>query len=86
MKEDYNESIVDKVLNTNSKVDLTYTDSSDETDTKSSDVTPKLKLVEPKPEVLPKAGKTIFFGVIGLVLVISIIFGSRYIIVKNKIN
>lgn len=48
--EDFDEKIVNKILNTNKKVDLTYTDFSDETNTKTSDVTPKLKLTEPEPE------------------------------------
>lgn len=86
LNKDYDESIVDKVLKTNAKVDLTYTDNSGVTDTKSSDVTPKLKLVEPKPTVLPKAGKTVFFGIIGLVLVIAAIFGIRYTIINNKMK
>lgn len=86
LKEDYDESIVDKVLNTNSKVDLTYTDSSDETNTKTSDVTPKIKLTEPLPTTLPKAGKTILFGAIGAILVITVIFGIRYTIINNKMK
>lgn len=47
---DFDEKIVDKILDTNAKVDLTYTDFYDETSTKTSDVTPKLKLTEPVPE------------------------------------
>ena len=94
LNEKYDENIIDKVLNTNSKLDLTYTDSSDKTDTKTSDITPKIKLVEPKkelpkeelPKELPKAGTSTLFGGIGLIVVVSIIFGIRYFILKNKID
>ena len=95
LKEDYSKDILDKVLDTNSKLDLTYTDYSNTTDTKSSDVTPKLKLVEPKvenkvqedlPKVLPKAGDSTLFGSIVLIVVIASIFGIRYVILKNKID
>lgn len=83
LSENYNEDIIDKILNTNTKLDLTYTDYSNEKDTKTSDVTPKIKLVEKRPEVLPAAGKSIFFGGIGLVLIICILLGSKYFVLKN---
>ena len=83
---DYDNGIINKVLNTNSKLDITYTNSSDVTDTKSSDITPKLKLTENLPTVIPKAGSTIFFGGLGIILVVTIIFGIRYFIIKNKIR
>ena len=83
---DYDNGIINKVLNTNSKLDITYTNSSDVTDTKSSDITPKLKLTESLPAVIPKAGNTIFFGSLGIILVVTIIFGIRYFTIKNKIK
>ena len=86
LKTNYNEDIINKVLNTNTKLDLNYTDSDNKTNTKSSDVTPKLKLTEPLPTVLPKAGSTMFFGFIGIVLVIASAFGIKYIIVKNSMK
>lgn len=55
LKENFNSAIVDKIINTNQKVDLKYTDFDGKEQTKTSDVTPKLKLTEP-PAVLPKAG------------------------------
>lgn len=57
LKENFSSSIVDKILDTNEKVDITYTDFNDEEQAKTSDVTPKLKLTEP-PAELPKAGMT----------------------------
>lgn len=91
LNEKFDETIVDKILNTNSKLDLTYTDSSNKENTKSSDVSPKIKLTEPiveeeKPTIYPKAGKTIFIGILGLTITIAIIGGIRYFILKNKIK
>lgn len=81
---DYDENIVNKILDTNTKLDLSYTDFSGSTDTKTSDITPQIKLTEPLPTILPKAGKTILLSVIAIVLIITIIFGIRYFIIKNK--
>ena len=86
LKENFDEKIINKVLNTNSKLDLSYTDSSNDTNTKSSDITPKVKLTENLPTELPKAGTTIFFGVMGIVVVIAIAFGIKYILVKNSMK
>ena len=86
LKTNYSEDVINKVLNTNTKLDLNYTDSDNKTNTKSSDVTPKVKLTESLPTVLPKAGSTIFFGFIGIVLVITGAFGIKYIMVKNSMK
>lgn len=90
LKEGYSKDILDKVLNTHTKLDITYTDSyTNVTDSKSSDVTPQIKLVEPEedlPKVLPKAGKTVLFGGISIVALISIVFGIRYITIKNNME
>lgn len=86
LKENYDENIVSKVLDTNSKLDLTYTDYSEETNNKTSDITPKVKLTEPLPTTLPKAGKTILFSVIGFVVIITVALGIRYFILKNKMK
>lgn len=91
LNEKFDETIVDKVLNTNSKLDLTYTDSSNKDNTKSSDISPKIKLTEPvveeeKPTVYPKAGKVILVGILGLTITIAVIGGIRYFILKNKMK
>lgn len=57
LKENFSPNIVDKILDTNEKVDITYTDFDGNKQEKTTDVTPKLKLVEP-PAELPKAGIT----------------------------
>lgn len=75
LKENFDSAIVNKILNTNEKVDIDYTDFNDTKQTKTSDISPKLKLVEP-PAVLPKAGTItlISFTVLaGGLLVFSII-------------
>lgn len=82
----YDNGIINKILNTNTKVDISYKDSSDITNTKSSDITPKIKLTEILPVEIPKAGNTIFFGGIGIIFVISVVLGTRYFILKNKIK
>lgn len=86
LKENFDENIINKVLDTNKKLDLTYTDYSNKTNTKTSDITPKVKLTENLPAELPKAGTTIFFGTMGIVLVIAVAFGIKYIIVKNSMK
>ena len=58
LKQDFDSNIIDKVLNTNEKVDITYTDFEGTEDSKTSDITPKLILTEP-PKILPKAGTPI---------------------------
>ena len=69
LKEDFDSNIINKILDTNEKVDISYTDFNEEHVEDSSDVTPKLKLTEP-PVVLPKAGTpimiTLFVIAIGL--------------------
>lgn len=69
LKEDFDSNIINKILDTNEKVDISYTDFNDEHVEDTSDVTPKLKLTEP-PVVLPKAGTpimiTLFVITIGL--------------------
>ena len=75
LKEDFDESIDGKILNTNEKVDITYTNFNGENHDNTSDVTPKLRLTEP-PVVLPAAGTPIMITlfVVGIgILVYSFI-------------
>lgn len=85
LKENFNSSIVAKIINTNQKVDLTYTDFDDKEQTKTSDVTPKLKLTEP-PAVLPKAGT---ITLVSLAVLSLGLFGysiTKLISVHKKMN
>lgn len=86
LNENYDTNILNKTLNTNNKLDLTYTNYSNSTETKTSDITPKLKLTENLPTVIPKAGSSIFFGAIGIILIISLILGTKYIKIKNSMK
>ena len=66
LKEDFSTEIVDKILDTNEKVDITYKDSDNVEQSKTSNITPKLKLTEP-PATLPKAGMTTIFIILSIV-------------------
>lgn len=83
LKENFDSSIVGKILNTNEKVDITYEDYDGQEQSKTSDVSPKVKLAEP-PAVLPKAGITTLI-ITGSILVIGIlIFSTVKLFVINK--
>ena len=79
LKENFDSSIVDKILDTNEKVDITYNDFDGTEQSKTSDVTPKLRLTEP-PAELPKAGTTLFIG-FGILAIGLLIFS--FIKMKN---
>lgn len=57
LKQDFDSSIVNTLLDTNEKVDITYKDFNGNNQENTSDVTPVLRLTEP-PAELPKAGMT----------------------------
>ena len=61
LKENFDSSIVGKILDTNEKVDITYNDYDGVAQSKTSNITPKLQLAEP-PAELPKAGTAILIG------------------------
>lgn len=85
LKENFDSSIVNKILNTNQKVDIEYNDFDNTKQTKTSDISPKLKLAEP-PAVLPKAGTLTLIGfsiLAGGLLIYSI---TKLTILHNKMN
>ena len=59
LNEKYNEEIHDEILDTNEKVEISYTDFDGLDDSDSSDVTPKIKLVAPEPEPEPEPPKDV---------------------------
>ena len=67
LKQDFDSAIIDKILNTNKKVDINYIDFDDVKQEKTSDISPKLKLTEP-PVILPKAGTITLIGLSVLVI------------------
>lgn len=87
LKDEFDESIIDKVLDTNEKVDIGYKDFDGETKTETSDVTPKIKLVKvpvqiPKddtvaPEPIPPAGLPMFITVTIGIVIVAIFFGYK---------
>ena len=95
LKKNYSEDIVNKVLNTNTKLDVTYTDpTTNKEDTKSSTITPKLKLTEPaapapvkeEPKEIPKTGSPVVYGVILTAVAIAAVIGIRYEVIKNSMK
>lgn len=59
LKDSFDETIIDKILNTNQKVDINYKDFDGKTQTKTSDVSPKIKLTKIPQEKPPKKDDTI---------------------------
>ena len=82
LKENFDSSIVNKILDTNEKVDITYTDLNGSEQAKTSDVTPKLKLAEP-PAELPKAGMPLIIG-FGVIAIGIVIFSFTKLTILNK--
>lgn len=67
LKEDFDSSIVGKILDTNERVDISYTNLNGEPVEDTSDVTPKLRLTEP-PVKLPAAGTPIMIALFVIVV------------------
>ena len=82
LREDFDSNIVNKILDTNEKVDITYNDFDGIEQSKTSDVTPKLRLTEP-PAVLPKAGTTILIG-FGIIAIGLLIFSVTKLTILNN--
>lgn len=83
LKETFDNSIVGKVLNTNQKVDINYTDFDGVKQTKTSDISPKIKLTEP-PVELPKAGNITLISFVVLATGLFIYSIIKLIIIHNK--
>ena len=72
LKEDFDSSIVGIILDTNERVDISYTDLNGEPVKDTSDVTPKLRLTEP-PVKLPAAGTPIMIALF-VIVVVTIVY------------
>lgn len=76
LKEEFDETIIDKVLDTNEKVEINYTDFDNTKKTVDSDVTPKIKLTTPTEDNtiakddLPQTGSPLI--VLGFVCLVSL--------------
>ena len=86
LKDEYNEEIVDKILPTNTKVDIDF-ETSDEKGNSNSDVSPKVKLVVDKTiskDPIPQAGMyNILFIALASTLIIFTIINIKHF---NKLN
>ena len=82
LKEEFDESIIDQILDTNEKVEINYTDFDNTKKTVDSDVTPKIKLTTPKEDNtiaeddLPQTGSPLI--VIGFVCLVSLVIFFGY--------
>lgn len=85
LKETFDAGIVDKILNTNQKVDVDYLDFDDEKQTKTSDISPKLLLEEP-PVILPKAGTLTLIGFASIAAILFVYSLIKLTIIHNKMN
>ena len=82
LKEGFDESIIDQILDTNEKVEVNYTDFDNTVKTVESDVTPKIKLTTPKEDNtiaeddLPQTGSPLI--VLGFVCLVSLVIFLGY--------
>lgn len=91
LKENYNKEIIDKILPTNTKVDITAENKGEKIET-SSDVSPKVKVLYQEDTtvantIIPQTGDsdtTLWF--VGITTIIAIIVAIRFILLKNKEN
>lgn len=88
LKDEFDEKIIDKILDTNQKVDIDFNNFDNQKQTKTSDVTPKIKLTEIKqteptkddtkaPEELPKTGAPILIGFVSIAFITTIVFAIK---------
>ena len=85
LKEDFDESIVGPILDTNERVDITYTNLNGETVEDTADVTPKLKLTEP-PVVLPASGRPIMIALFVVGIGILVYSFSRFTFLNKNMK
>ena len=85
LKEDFDSSIVGEILDTNERVDISYTNLNGETVEDTSDVTPKLRLTEP-PAILPAAGTPIIIALFVIVVGVIIYSFVRFNIINKNMK
>ena len=85
LKDEFDESIISKILNTNEKVDISYDDFDGTNKTETSNVSPKIKLTavpEPEPPKdetivetpIPSAGSPIYISIFVILVCFAIFF------------
>lgn len=94
LKENFNSAILNKVLKTNEKIDINYTNSDGTKKSGTTSDSPTLKLTEPQtttaapaaPTILPHAGSTVFIG-LGIASILFVVFSAiKYIHLKNSLK
>ena len=90
LKENYNKEIIDKVLPTNTKVDITGKDTDGKTYEKSSTDSPKVKVLYTVLEdntiantVIPQAGEDISIAFVIVVSIVAVIVIGRFVYLKR---
>lgn len=93
LKDNYDPNIVNVILDTNEKVDITYKDFDGNDSSKTSTDTPKVRITEitksdptVAPTIIPKAGSTATITLIILALTIATISGIKYIRTNKEIK
>lgn len=93
LKENFNQNIIDVVLDTNEKVDITYNNPDGTPGTKTSDETPKVRVTALKgedpttaPKILPKTGTPIIVAGIVFVALLSVASGLALASINKKMN
>lgn len=87
LKDEFDEKIIDQILDTNEKVDITYKDFDGTSKEQTSDVTPKIRLTKVPvdntvaPDPIPKAGSPVVImgGIIAISVVVFFGYKSRKI-------
>ena len=87
LKDEFDEKIIDQILDTNEKVDITYKDFDGTSKEQTSDVTPKIRLTKVPvdntvaPDPIPKAGSPVVIigGIIAISVVVFLGYKSRKI-------
>lgn len=88
LKDEFDEKIIDQILDTNEKVDITYKDFDGTSKEQTSDVTPKIRLTKVPvdntvaPDPIPKAGSPVV--IMGGIIAISVVVFLGYKFRKIK--
>ena len=88
LKDEFDEKIIDQILDTNEKVDITYKDFDGTSKEQTSDVTPKIRLTKVPvdntvaPDSIPKAGSPVV--IMGGIIAISVVVFLGYKFRKIK--
>ena len=91
LKDNYSPSIVNKILDTNEKVVITYKDFDKTDKTKTSTDTPKVRINKSDdptvvPDIIPKAGNTTITLIVAIVGTLAVLSGARILKMNHDIK